>query len=165
MTPSRDDSRWFARRSGIVRGPFTDEYLARYILLGRIRLDDELSLDRVRWRAARDYPRLFPPEPLQASGRDDHQRLMAARMAIDERRAQRRMTQPGASRSAGEERRLSPERRERANGEDVLNYSRMHDLMHHPHRVNNTTWQPLLTVLLAMLLMTLVFAYFGMSVR
>jgi hypothetical protein len=39
---------WYTRREGIVRGPFEPGHITRYILLGRIRLDDELS--HVQWR-------------------------------------------------------------------------------------------------------------------
>ena len=34
---------WFTRREGVIRGPFPAGEITRYILLGRIRLDDELS--------------------------------------------------------------------------------------------------------------------------
>ena len=82
---SDHDSQWYARRNGTVRGPFTDERIARYILLGRIRLNDELSLDRVRWQPAREYPELFPKELLQLSSWEDYQKLVVARMKVDER--------------------------------------------------------------------------------
>jgi len=41
---------WYARRDGRVRGPFTAEELRRYLLLGRICEDDELSRDGMEWR-------------------------------------------------------------------------------------------------------------------
>jgi hypothetical protein len=165
MTLAIDNSRWYARRNGIVRGPFTDEHIARYVLLGRIRLNDELSLDRISWRAATEYPRLFPGGSLQPSNRDEYQRLMAARTAADERTGQRRMTEPADARPARKERRVSADRRERGNGQYIPGHSGMSDLMHAPHRVNNRVHQPLRTVLLAMLLMTLVVAFFGITGR
>jgi hypothetical protein len=165
MTLAPDDSRWFARRNGIVRGPFTDEHMARYVLLGRIRVNDELSLDRVRWRPAGEYPRLFPRGLLQPSGPEDYRRLMAARIELDERTRERRMTQADDPRPAREERRVLAERREASNGAGILDYARTDDHAYRPHRMNNRIFHPLRTVLLAMLLMTLVLAYFGIAGR
>jgi len=130
--------------------------MARYILLGRIRLYDELSLDRVSWRPAREYSQLFPQELLQLSTWEGYQRLVVARMAVEERAGQRRVRQPADLRPAREERRVSADRRDRAGGEDSPN--------HHvaPDRQTN---QLLRMVLLAMLLMSLVLAYFSMSSR
>ena len=105
MALSDHGSQWYARRNGTVRGPFTDEHIARYILLGRIRLIDELSLDRVRWRPARDCPELFPEELLQLSSWEDYQKLVVARMKIDERSSQRRETRDNKPRPVRDERR------------------------------------------------------------
>jgi len=152
-----DESLWYARRSGTVRGPFTEEYLARYILLGRIRLYDELSLDRVSWRPAREYPGLFPRELVQPSGREEYRQLAMARMSVDERTGQRRAAHSTSARPARTERRVSADRR----GADVFgNDPRTSDF---PHGLNSGPHQPLRTVMLAMLLMTLVFAYLGLS--
>ena len=91
MVNSNNGNRWYARRNGTVRGPFTDENITRYILLGRIRLKDELSQDRIRWRSVGDYPGLFPEELLQLSSWEDYQTLVVARMKVDERLEERRI--------------------------------------------------------------------------
>lgn len=136
--------------------------MARYILLGRIRLYDELSLDRVSWRPAREYSQLFPQELLQLSTWEGYQRLVVARMAVEERAGQRRVRQPADLRPAREERRVSADRRDRAGGEDSPNHPVTNDA---PRGADNRLSQPLRMVLLAMLLMSLVLAYFSMSSR
>jgi hypothetical protein len=165
MTLPCDGSRWYARRDGTVRGPFTDEYMARYILLGRIRLNDELSQDGVNWQLAREYPLPIPRELLEPSSSSDRLRLRETRSAVDERVGQRRATKRADSRLVRTERRIAAERRRRGDAENILNDSRMIDFRHHPRGVTSRTSQPLRTVLLVMLLMTLVLAYLGISGR
>jgi hypothetical protein len=164
-TRPSDGSRWYARRDGIVRGPFTGEYMARYILLGRIRLDDELSQDSVSWRPAREYPLEFPQELRQISSPGGRQRVQETLAAVDERVGQRRATKRADSQPFRAERRVSAERRRVGAAEDILNDFRMIDFPHQPGAVNHRISQLLRTVLLAMLLMTLVLAYLGTSGR
>ncbi len=158
-------SQWFARRNGTVRGPFTDERIERYILLGRIRLNDELSRDRVRWRPARDYPELFPRELLQLSSWEDYQKLVMARMTVDERVRQRRVKREKNPQPACEERRKLSDRRHNDSDAEFFKYHLMDDLPRNPHGPNNRQSQSLRIFLLATLLVTLVFAYFSISTR
>jgi hypothetical protein len=153
---------WYARRNGTVRGPFTDEHIARYILLGRIRLNDELSRDRVRWQPTRDYPELFPEELLQLSSWEDYQKLVVARMRVDERTCQRREMREENPRPALEERRKLADRRQKDSEAEFFKYHLMDDRPRSPH---NRQSQPLRIFLLATLLVTLVFAYFSISTR
>jgi hypothetical protein len=155
-----DDSLWYARRNGTVRGPFTEEYLARYILLGRIRLNDELSLDRVNWRPTREYPGLFPRELAQPACREDYRQLATARRSVDERTSQRRAALPASARPARAERRVSAERR---SADAIGNDPPTSDFPDFPHGLKAGPRQPLRAVMLAMLLMTLALAYFGLS--
>jgi hypothetical protein len=69
---------WYTRRDGIVRGPFAPAHITRYILLGRIRLDDELSHDRITWRLTRSVATLLPAEMLNLHGWEDYQQLVEA---------------------------------------------------------------------------------------
>jgi hypothetical protein len=165
MTFSDNDSQWYARRNGTVRGPFTDERIARYILLGRIRLKDELSPDRVRWQPARDYPELFPKELLQLSSWEDYQRLVVARMKVDERASQRRQMREKNPRPVREERRKQSDRRQNDSDAEFFKYHLMDDMSLNPHGPNSRQGQSLRTFLLATLLLTLVFAYFSISTR
>lgn len=165
MTLPLDGSQWYARRGGIVRGPFTNEYMARYILLGRIRLDDELSQDRVSWRSAREYPLPFPRALLEPSCPGDRLRLRDALGMVDERVGQRRVMMSTESWSVRRERRVSDDRRCSSDAEDILGDARLIDFRHQQGDVHNWICQPLRTVLLAMLLMMLVLAYLGLSGR
>jgi hypothetical protein len=165
MAFSDHGSQWYARRNGTVRGPFTVEHIARYILLGRIRLNDELSQDRIKWQAARDYPELFPKELLQLSSWEDYQRLVVARMKVDERTSQRRQRREKTPQPAGEERRKQSDRRQNDGDAGFFKYHLMDDTSLNPHGPNKSQGQSLRTFLLATLLLTLVFAYFSISTR
>jgi len=165
MALSDHGSQWYARRNGTVRGPFTDERIARYILLGRIRLVDELSLDRVRWQPARDYPELFPEELLQLSSWEDYQKVVVARMKIDERVSQRRAMQENYPQPARQERRKQSDRRQNDRDVEFFKYHLMDDMSLNPRGSNSRQGQPLRIFLLATLLVTLVFAYFSISTR
>jgi hypothetical protein len=165
MALSEHGGQWYARRNGTVRGPFTDECIARYILLGRIRLVDELSMDRVRWQPVRDYPELFPEELLQLSSWEDYQKLVVARMKIDERTCQRRGIQENHPQPARKERRKQSDRRQNDRDAEFFKYHLMDEMSLNQHGSNNRQGQPLRIFLLATLLVTLVFAYFSISIR
>jgi len=90
MSTEKSDKCWYTRRDGVMRGPFTAENISRYILLGRIDLDDELSRDRETWIVAGHLDSLLPAELKSQSSWDDYQKLVTAHMQADERKADRR---------------------------------------------------------------------------
>ena len=90
MSTEKSDKCWYTRRDGVMRGPFTAENISRYILLGRIDLDDELSQDRETWIVAGHFDSLLPAELKSQSSWDDYQKLVTAHMQADERKADRR---------------------------------------------------------------------------
>ena len=90
MDNSRDLLLWYTRRGGVVRGPFSAENITRYILLGRICLNDELSQDHETWLPANGCSSLLPGELSSLSDRDENQRLLEARLKADERNGERR---------------------------------------------------------------------------
>ena len=90
MSAEKSDKRWYTRRDGVMRGPFTTENISRYILLGRIRLDDEVSQDRETWIVTGHIDSLLPAELTSQSCWDDYQKLVTAHMKVDERKADRR---------------------------------------------------------------------------
>ena len=92
MTSSRkqSDKYWYTRRDGVMRGPFSAENISRYILLGRIRLDDELSQDCETWVVTGHVESLLPAELTSQSSWDDYQQLVTAHMKVDERKGDRR---------------------------------------------------------------------------
>lgn len=99
---------WYVRRAGRVSGPFPAGLISRYILLGRIHADDELSQDRDEWRKALDCSELVP-DVMKADLSDGQarERLEAARRWADERGIEataddgpERRSQPGTGRPA-----------------------------------------------------------------
>ena len=103
---------WFTRRDGVVRGPFSIQDVSRYILLGRISVDDEISDDRQTWQNVKAVADLLPPELQELSSWEDYQQLIIARMQIDERRHDRRATGGEPVGEVMRERRRGTDRRE-----------------------------------------------------
>jgi hypothetical protein len=102
---------WYARRDGVVRGPFSEAQVSRYILLGRIQLGDELRTGEASWALVDQWPQVMPPELKLPPTEENEQRLMAARAAADERSGRDRRDGEGpvsaeiADRRSGRERR------------------------------------------------------------
>ena len=111
MGNSRDVLLWYTRREGIVRGPFSAENITRYILLGRICLDDELSQDHETWLPANQCSSMLPGELSRLSGWDDYQRLVEARLRVDERKDDRRCQNCKNRGKCHGEKRQGPDRR------------------------------------------------------
>lgn len=111
MEQEPGQQQWYTRRDGVIRGPFAAQHITRYILLGRIRLEDELSRDSESWSPAGQLTSLLPEELLNLSGWDDYQKLVVARLQADERKGERRC-QHCKNRDNCRERRLQAERRE-----------------------------------------------------
>lgn len=77
---------WYTRRDREIRGPFPAGQITRYILLGRIREQDELSADQVSWQLVSDNPELIPEElKLDLTIPENQEKLRIARMREDER--------------------------------------------------------------------------------
>jgi hypothetical protein len=85
----RGSHNWFIRRGATESGPFPAGLVSRYILLGRVREDDEVSVDRTAWVPVFEVPELVPAalqEALAAPGDEQARlRLEAARRWADER--------------------------------------------------------------------------------
>lgn len=146
---------WYTRRDGVVRGPFATGDITRYILLGRIRLDDELSRDRRSWSPANSLPGLLPHEMLGLSSWEDYQRYIEARMQVDERCGERRCTTCEGHATAGE-RRVTGERRRTDNHNLIDRYVfGLH--AGQPH--TDTRARRVRALLLTLVLASLVFAW------
>ena len=111
MSDEENPGLWYARRDGVVRGPFSPNEVSRYILLGRIRLDDDISTDQSNWQTAGSIASILPEEILNLSSRPDYQRLIIARLQVDERVADRRDPESLPPDTAGDNRRTGRERR------------------------------------------------------
>jgi len=106
------DRDWYARRDGVVRGPFSGATVSRHILLGRIRIDDELSTDCHDWVRAGQVPGIVPSVMVRFANLADSRAYHQARMLADERRGERRRVAcAGCGRCPGAERRVLPDRR------------------------------------------------------
>jgi len=57
-TLSENQPQWYIRRGEVVRGPFPKEKITDYLLRGRIKEGDELSLDQEQWQLATEHPQL-----------------------------------------------------------------------------------------------------------
>ena len=112
MSDAENPGQWYARRDGVIRGPFPPTEVGRYILLGRIRLDDEISTDRNNWQTAGSIASILPKEILQLSSWPDYQRLIVARLQVDERVSDRRDADSPLPDAADNERRAGRDRRE-----------------------------------------------------
>ena len=83
-------SLWYVRKDGQTRGPASADQIAREILLGRIRENDDLSTDREHWRPLRSLPQLVPEVMRLAETEAGRQRLLLARLRVDDRGHERR---------------------------------------------------------------------------
>ena len=83
--PGDSEQLWLTRRDGVVRGPFPAAWVRRYILLGRIRMTDELRLGAGEWRPAFRCDALIPEVLRQPLTEDNLVRLKQARWEADER--------------------------------------------------------------------------------
>ena len=146
---SRSPSQWYSRREGVIRGPFSAEEITRYLLLGRIRLADELSTDRTVWSPASSFSEMLPPEVTKLESWDDYQKLVEARLQVDERKSERRCRQCSNRDSCHPERRQGGDRRQNDDAGLVQHY-----LYNNNNQLSST--RPLL---LTLLLATVMFAW------
>lgn len=105
---------WFLRRQGRVTGPFPSGAVRRFVLLGRVDLDDEVSRKRSHWQPIRSLPEVVPPDIRKAMEQGDREQIMPDLLREDERtgldRRQQAAAAPEASqRRTGERRQDEPE--------------------------------------------------------
>jgi len=94
MDNDREHELWFTQKDGVVRGPHPSGLISRFLLLGRLTLDDEISPDRENWRPVREFPRLVPEALHQGDTPEARERLLQARLREDERLRERRSSGP-----------------------------------------------------------------------
>ena len=107
---------WYARRDGIIRGPFSAADVTRHILLGRISLEDDISQDQVNWQSVKTATIILPAELRQLSSWEDYEQFMQARLEVDERKGDRRSIAAGTDGRLLLERRLGSDRRGEESG-------------------------------------------------
>lgn len=104
---------WYIRRDSTLRGPFPSGTIRRFVVLGRVLLEDEVSSDFQMWQRVKDVPEVLSPRIRRAIVEDDIAFLMSARMGEDERAGKERRTVQSAikyeQRRRGERRRHEPD--------------------------------------------------------
>ncbi|MCA9912020.1 MAG: pentapeptide repeat-containing protein [Anaerolineae bacterium] len=78
---------WFIRQDKEIRGPFPSATISQFLLIGRVRMSDEVSQDKENWQKIRNIPELIP-DVMKADLTDPVNRanLEAARHGADERK-------------------------------------------------------------------------------
>ena len=104
---------WFTRRKGRAQGPFPSGSIRRFVLLGRLSMEDEVKCDDQVWRRISEVPEVLPPEIRDALKNGNADALVPARMREDERSGKDRRTtdqdRPDRRERRGERRREEPE--------------------------------------------------------
>ena len=81
---------WYIRKKQKITGPFPAGQISQLLLVGRLKIDDEISHDKDEWLLVSDVPSLIPDVLKALDGEDGLERLAAARRWADERREERR---------------------------------------------------------------------------
>lgn len=84
---------WYTRDYEGVKGPFTIGMLRRFILVGRLKMESEISEDRKTWRKVKDTPEVIPEEMKNIHTEEGRDRLRQAQLREDERARERRQKQ------------------------------------------------------------------------
>ena len=84
---TKNQGRWYVRRGEQIQGPFPNQLISRYLILGRMDLETEVSQDQENWVAVREYNALIPEVVREAHTPEGHKALMLARIREDERSA------------------------------------------------------------------------------
>jgi len=114
---------WYTRRDKEIRGPFPAPLVTRYILLGRVREEDELSTDQISWQPVSGLPELIPEElKVDLSIPDNVERLRMARMREDEREAGDRRARQVQQAKAQHTFKQRGEERRRAEPSDIIHH-------------------------------------------
>ncbi len=88
---------WFTRRNGEVCGPHPSGLISRFLLIGRLTPDDDVSHDRQNWQPIQERPELIPDELQHTDTLEGRERLLQARLREDERLCDRRAVSPSAT--------------------------------------------------------------------
>jgi hypothetical protein len=108
---------WYTRRDGVVRGPYRQQQLSRYVLLGRIRDDYDVCPEGGDWVRLDQRPDLVPDLLLLPPNETNRHRLQIARQRADERGPSERRRDRAGSRAGLRDLRGGVERRRPADGD------------------------------------------------
>lgn len=57
---------WYVRQGEKISGPYPEQLITHFVLLGRFKLQDQVSVDQVHWVALEEVRELLPAEPSPA---------------------------------------------------------------------------------------------------
>ncbi|MCG5512141.1 pentapeptide repeat-containing protein [Ectothiorhodospira shaposhnikovii] len=136
MDASKDSGHqlWFTRRDGRVSGPHPGRLVSRYLLLGRLDIEDQISTDGEHWKCIAEHPHLVPEELLDTHSPEGRLRLLQARLREDERLRERRAQMPEGEDEVPLEARASQDRR-RPEPAEILSFRQQRaELLERPAR-------------------------------
>ena len=87
MSQNSQQARWYVRKNGRIQGPFPNQLISSYLILGRIDLECEISQDQANWAPVKNFRALVPDVVLNAGTPEGARALMLARVREDERSA------------------------------------------------------------------------------
>lgn len=111
LVPEKDKGKqflWYVRRQDQVKGPFPSGSIRRFLLLGRVLLDDEVSIDKTSWCPVSKVPEVIPPEVRKALKQGTTTNILPAKLREDERNGRDRRAE--ADTEEEKERRASDRR-------------------------------------------------------
>jgi hypothetical protein len=118
MTQHHPQARWYVRKGGRTHGPFPNQLISRYLILGRLDLECEISQDQTNWVPIKSYKALVPDVVLNAHTPEGARALMLARIREDERSAREKADATGQDRRTDEDQAVKLHRQLR---DDILN--------------------------------------------
>ncbi|VAW59288.1 Pentapeptide repeat family protein [hydrothermal vent metagenome] len=116
---SSNKGRWYIKLGETVQGPFPNQLIGRYLILGRITQDMLVSQDKEHWAAIKSYPAMVPEVLKEAGTPQGDRALMLARIREDERSSQKKNQNDDAVERRDEEDQLIELHRQMR--DDVLN--------------------------------------------
>jgi len=84
----KNKGRWYIKNGTAIQGPFPNQLITSYLILGRVDLDTEISQDQEHWAPIKNYKALVPEVVLNANTTEGAKELMLARVREDERSSQ-----------------------------------------------------------------------------
>ncbi len=76
---------WYIRQGEQTLGPYSEQQIRRYLILGRVDLDAMVSRDKLNWSELKATPALVPAVVSEAGTPEGDRALMLARIREDER--------------------------------------------------------------------------------
>ncbi len=154
---------WYTRRDGVIRGPYPDRQISRYILLGRIRQRDEVRQEGGEWSSLEQHPELVPEVMKLPPTEENLHQLFMARLREDERRPRDRRDRQGPP-SPGVANRRSGRERRRSEGADSLRYRELRAALLRESQCHQGLYRYPLT-LAALVVLGLALSYLAESLR